>query len=50
MSACTADSVYFPVTPDSEQTWHDICVRFYLLDSKSSIIDKYGFIAFRKPY
>ena len=25
---------------DSEQTWHDICVGFYLLDSKSSIINK----------
>ena len=35
---------------DSEQTLHDICVGFYLLDSKSLIINKkkMHFIAFRK--
>ena len=44
----------FPVTlhwiqlSRRKQTWHHICVRFYFLDSKSSIIDKYAFKCFSK--
>ena len=49
VSACTADSVSGHTSlnsADSEQKWHDLCVRFYLLNSKSSITDKYTFYCF----
>ena len=44
----------FPVTlhliqlSRRKQTWHHICVRFYFLDSRSSIIDKYAFYFYSK--